>query len=161
MKSLPSLVATAAFVAVLPVNSLAPADVATSRIRRTPNLSPCTAAATTHFEATMEDTLERKSSSPNNNNDNNSNANHNISKANYLSPFLQEMIDEQRQLQMNVGKAMDALRKDYPYFLKRSLGECLDLSRRRGEVIVAFFCIVITAHRTLFLSILCRLLHLS
>ena len=130
MKSLLSLVAMAVtFVAVLPVNSLAPADLATSRIRRTPNLSSssssssqCIAMARTHFEATMEDTLERKSSSPNNNS--NSNANNNISKANYLSPFLQEMIDEQRQLQMNVGKAMDVLRKDYPYFLKRSPGEC-------------------------------------
>lgn len=119
MKSLLSLVATAAFVAALPVNSLAPADVVASRIRRTPNLSPCIAATRTHFEATMEDTLERKSSSPKNNN-NNSNENHSISKASYLSPFLQEMIDEQRQLQMNVGKAMDVLRKDYPYFLKRS-----------------------------------------
>eukprot|EP01082_Thalassiosira_pseudonana_P009422 g8338.t1 g8338 contig29:287246-288154(+) len=37
-----------------------------------------------------------------------------------LSPFLQEMVDEQRELQMNVGRAMDVLRKDYPYFLKRS-----------------------------------------
>jgi len=30
------------------------------------------------------------------------------------------MVDEQRELQMNVGKAMDTLRKDYPYFLKRA-----------------------------------------
>lgn len=37
-----------------------------------------------------------------------------------LSPFLQEMVDEQRELQMNVGKAMDTLRKDYPYFLKQA-----------------------------------------
>lgn len=40
-----------------------------------------------------------------------------------LSPFLQEMVDEQRILQMNVGKAMDTLRSDYPYFLKRSPGK--------------------------------------
>ncbi|KAL7445749.1 hypothetical protein ACHAXH_008157, partial [Discostella pseudostelligera] len=62
----------------------------------------------------MEETLERTSSpSPDNNNNSNSNAKN-------LSPFLQGMVDEQRQLQMNVGKAMDTLRKDYPYFLKRS-----------------------------------------
>ena len=36
-----------------------------------------------------------------------------------LSPFLQELVDDQRELQMNVGKAMDTLRKDYPDFLKR------------------------------------------
>lgn len=42
---------------------------------------------------------------------------------NNLSPFLQEMVDEQREFQMNVGKAMDVLKGDYPYFLKRSPGE--------------------------------------
>jgi hypothetical protein len=40
-----------------------------------------------------------------------------------LSPFLQEMVDEQRILQMNVGKAMDTLRSDYQYFLKRAPGK--------------------------------------
>lgn len=30
------------------------------------------------------------------------------------------MVDEQRELQMNVGKAMDVLQKDYPYFLRRA-----------------------------------------
>ncbi|KAL3785462.1 hypothetical protein HJC23_008272 [Cyclotella cryptica] len=33
-----------------------------------------------------------------------------------LSPFLKEMVDEQRELQMKVGKALDVLRSDYPYF---------------------------------------------
>lgn len=42
-----------------------------------------------------------------------------------LSPFLREMVDEQRELQMNVGKAMDVLRNDYPYFLRRAPGEWL------------------------------------
>ncbi|KAL7476143.1 hypothetical protein ACHAW6_002022 [Cyclotella cf. meneghiniana] len=37
-----------------------------------------------------------------------------------LSPFLREMVDEQRELQMNVGKALDVLRNDYPYFLRRA-----------------------------------------
>lgn len=40
-----------------------------------------------------------------------------------LSPFLRELVDEQRELQMNVGKAMDVLKSDYPYFLKRSPGK--------------------------------------
>lgn len=35
------------------------------------------------------------------------------------------MVDEQRELQMNVGKAMDTLRKDYPYILKRAPGKFL------------------------------------
>ena len=43
-----------------------------------------------------------------------------------LSPFLRELVDEQRELQMNVGKAMDVLKSDYPYFLKRSPGEFVD-----------------------------------
>ena len=71
----------------------------------------------------MEETLERTSSSPNSDGNNNSNSNNSKN----LSPFLQGMVDEQRQLQMNVGKAMDTLRKDYPYFLKRSPGEYLYL----------------------------------
>lgn len=41
---------------------------------------------------------------------------------NNLSPFLQEMVDEQRELQMNVGKAMDVLKRDYPDFLRRRPG---------------------------------------
>ena len=59
-----------------------------------------------------EETLERTSTA-NTKNDNNNN----------LSPFLQEMVDEQRELQMNVGKALDTLRKDYPDFLKRAPGK--------------------------------------
>ena len=42
---------------------------------------------------------------------------------NNLSTFLQEMVDDQREFQMNVGRAMDVLRNDYPYFLKRAPGE--------------------------------------
>jgi hypothetical protein len=33
------------------------------------------------------------------------------------------MVNEQRELQMNVGKAMDVLTKDYPYFLRRAPGK--------------------------------------
>jgi hypothetical protein len=43
---------------------------------------------------------------------------------NNLLPFLRGMLDEQQELQMNVGKAMDALQKDYPYFLRRAPVSC-------------------------------------
>jgi len=36
-----------------------------------------------------------------------------------LSPMLREIVDERREFQMNVGRAMDTLRKDYPDLLKR------------------------------------------
>lgn len=60
-------------------------------------------------ESTIEETLERTGTNENN-----------------LSPFLQGMVDEQRELQMNVGKAMDVLRKDYPYFMKRAPGKLIN-----------------------------------
>mmetsp|Transcript_6065 Transcript_6065/g.16973 ORF Transcript_6065/g.16973 Transcript_6065/m.16973 type:complete len:234 (+) Transcript_6065:50-751(+) len=37
-----------------------------------------------------------------------------------LPPVLQQIADERREFQMNLGKAMDTLRKDMPYILKRS-----------------------------------------
>ena len=40
-----------------------------------------------------------------------------------LSPMLREIVDERREFQMNVGRAMDTLRKDYPDLLKREFGE--------------------------------------
>ena len=49
----------------------------------------------------------------------------NTNEKNNLSPFLQEMVDENRELQMNVGKALDTLRKDYPDFLKRAPGKLI------------------------------------
>ena len=60
-----------------------------------------------------EETLEQRTSTANTNEKNN------------LSPFLQEMVDENRELQMNVGKALDTLRKDYPDFLKRAPGKLI------------------------------------
>ena len=147
-----SLVAVATAASVLPVNSLAPASFANSnmysRIRRSPNLSSSYSSSSVSsssqcntcyaargmiiLESTMEETLERTSSSPNNNNNINNDGTNNSN----LSPLLQGMVDEQRHLQMNVGKAMDTLRKDYPYFLKRSPGkmdlyECVLLSKCR------------------------------
>mmetsp|Transcript_19971 Transcript_19971/g.30428 ORF Transcript_19971/g.30428 Transcript_19971/m.30428 type:complete len:267 (-) Transcript_19971:75-875(-) len=75
----------------------------TSRIRNPPP-SPL-------FPLLESSTVEKEHISLPGSSDNNSNN---------LSPFLQEMVDEQRELQMNVGKAMDTLRKDYPDFLSRT-----------------------------------------
>ena len=40
-----------------------------------------------------------------------------------LPPVLQQITDERRNFQMNLGKAMDTLRKDLPYILKDTLGK--------------------------------------
>ncbi|KAL7495012.1 hypothetical protein ACHAWT_003746 [Skeletonema menzelii] len=74
----------------------------TSRIRNSSTLLP--------FPLLESSTVEKEQISLPGSSDSNNN----------LSPFLQEMVDEQRELQMNVGKAMDTLRKDYPYILKRA-----------------------------------------
>lgn len=39
-----------------------------------------------------------------------------------LPPVIQGIADERREFQMNLGKAMDTLRKDMPYMLKRAPG---------------------------------------
>jgi hypothetical protein len=39
-----------------------------------------------------------------------------------LPPVIQQIADERREFQLNLGKAMDTLRKDMPYILKRSPG---------------------------------------
>ena len=103
MKSLLGLVAVAA--SLLPANNLALALVPTgnSRIRTRPSTSSSSSSSSGIL---MESTLERTPTGGNN-----------------LSPFLRDMVDEQRELQMNVGKAMDVLQKDYPYFLRRAPGE--------------------------------------
>jgi hypothetical protein len=41
-----------------------------------------------------------------------------------LPPVLQQITDERRNFQMNLGKAMDTLRKDMPYILKKTPGKC-------------------------------------
>jgi len=38
---------------------------------------------------------------------------------NELPPVLQHLVDERREFEMNLGKAMDTLRKDYPMILKK------------------------------------------
>lgn len=42
-----------------------------------------------------------------------------------LPPVLQQLVDERREFQLNLGKAMDTLKKDYPYMLKKKPGKCL------------------------------------
>lgn len=37
-----------------------------------------------------------------------------------LPPLLQDMVDERREFELNLGKAMDTLRKDYPYMLHKT-----------------------------------------
>mmetsp|Transcript_10075 Transcript_10075/g.18126 ORF Transcript_10075/g.18126 Transcript_10075/m.18126 type:complete len:249 (+) Transcript_10075:116-862(+) len=97
MRSLLSLVTLAA---ALPANPLVHA-LSTPGIRTQPRSSTSVSSPSPRIlESTIEETL--------------------TSNENNLSPFLQGMVDEQRELQMNVGKAMDVLRKDYPYFLKRA-----------------------------------------
>lgn len=39
-----------------------------------------------------------------------------------LPPLLQNMADERREFEMNLGKAMDTLRKDYPTMLHKTPG---------------------------------------
>ena len=40
-----------------------------------------------------------------------------------LPPVLQQITDERRNFQVNLGKAMDTLRKDMPYILKDTPGK--------------------------------------
>jgi hypothetical protein len=40
-----------------------------------------------------------------------------------LPPLLQDMVKERRTFEMNLGKAMDVLRKDYPYMLHKTPGK--------------------------------------
>ncbi len=40
-----------------------------------------------------------------------------------LPPLLQDMVNERRNFEMNLGKAMDVLRKDYPYMLYKTPGK--------------------------------------
>ncbi|KAL7539023.1 hypothetical protein ACHAXR_008972 [Thalassiosira sp. AJA248-18] len=119
-----SLLSMAVVAAAIPTNNLALALSTSSRIRTTPqqplrsksspsssvlfpsssssSSSPLVVGPRILLESTIEETLEETTETAN------------------LSPFLQGMVDEQRELQMNVGKAMDVLRKDYPYFMKRA-----------------------------------------
>ena len=39
-----------------------------------------------------------------------------------LPPVIQQIVDERREFQVNLGKAMDTLRKDMPEIIKRQPG---------------------------------------
>ena len=47
----------------------------------------------------------------------------NIGSGSDLPPVLQQITDERKNFQMNLGKAMDTLRKDMPYILKDTPGK--------------------------------------
>merc|ERR1719296_125002 len=88
--------------AVLPSNPLATAPAAIRRRAGPSRAGWCVESAVEEaLERPTEEALERPTEET-------------------LSPFLREMVDEQRELQMHVGKAMDAFRRDYPDFLRRT-----------------------------------------
>lgn len=119
MRSLLSITATIAVASsTLPINTLALSTTKINHLTTSPlsnfnsPLLPLIDETNTILlqQSTVEEETLERTSTANTKNDNNNN----------LSPFLQEMVDEQRELQMNVGKALDTLRKDYPDFLKRA-----------------------------------------
>ena len=115
-------VTVAAAMTVLPVNvlllSLVPSGRNRIRIRpsATDTSNPLSSSPFPLSRILMESTIERTSTSTNKNNDSSAGSGN-------LSPFLRNMVNEQRELQMNVGKAMDVLTNDYPYFLRRAPGK--------------------------------------
>ena len=122
MRSLLSITATIAVASsTLPINTLALSTTKINHLTTSPlsnfnsPLLPLIDETNTILlqQSTVEEETLERTSTANTKNDNNNN----------LSPFLQEMVDEQRELQMNVGKALDTLRKDYPDFLKRAPGK--------------------------------------
>ena len=119
-----AVIVAAATMTVLPVNVLALSLVPSggNRIRIRPSAAD-TSNPSSPFPLSrilMESTIERTSTSTNKNNDSSAGSGN-------LSPFLRNMVNEQRELQMNVGKAMDVLTNDYPYFLRRAPGKCYHL----------------------------------
>ena len=46
-----------------------------------------------------------------------------VASGSNLPPVLQQITDERRNFQVNLGKAMDTLRKDMPYILKETPGK--------------------------------------
>ncbi|EJK74173.1 hypothetical protein THAOC_04164 [Thalassiosira oceanica] len=98
--------------ASLPVNTLALAPPSTKS--SAPGLRRV--RATTTILDRLESTVEKEGKTA----EENGTAISSEGRKSELSPFLQELVDDQRELQMNVGKAMDVLRKDYPDFLRRA-----------------------------------------
>jgi hypothetical protein len=129
MRPLPTTIVVAivaAATSVLPVNILALSLVPTGRnkirIRPTAPSDTSLSPPLPLSRILMESTIEERTSTSNKNNDNSSSSS-SSGDDNNLSPFLRNMVNEQRELQMNVGKAMDVLTKDYPYFLRRAPGK--------------------------------------
>jgi len=123
---LPTMIAVtvvAAAMTVLPVNVLALSLVPSgrNRIRIRPSAAdtsnPLSSSPFPLSRILMESTIERTTSTSTNKNNDGSAGSGN------LSPFLRNMVNDQRELQMNVGKAMDVLTNDYPYFLRRAPGK--------------------------------------
>ena len=74
-----------------------------------------------------------------------------------LPPVLQSIVDERAEFQMNLGKAMDTLRKDYPDILKKSPGT---ESSDESLVICSFGSTTAPLSFTVFLSVLlCTILY--
>jgi hypothetical protein len=137
----------AAATSVLPVNilalSLVPPSTGGNKIRIRPtapsgdtSVSPPLPVSRILMGSTIKErtsTLTNKKNKDNSSSSNSSSSgddrNNNNNNNNNLSPFLRNMVNEQRELQMNVGKAMDVLTKDYPYFLRRAPGKYI-LTRR-------------------------------
>lgn len=53
-----------------------------------------------------------------------------------LPPVLQQITDERRNFQVNLGKAMDTLRKDLPYILKETPGKFIASRTTQGRDLV-------------------------
>jgi len=54
-----------------------------------------------------------------------------------LPPVIQQIADDRREFQMNLGKAMDTLRKDMPYILKKTPGMTIAANDRPSRLFTA------------------------
>jgi hypothetical protein len=57
-----------------------------------------------------------------------------IESGSNLPPVLQQITDERKNFQVNLGKAMDTLRKDMPYILKQTPGKYKDVDTEYRHV---------------------------
>ena len=60
-----------------------------------------------------------------------------------LPPVIRSIADERREFQMNLGKAMDTLRKDMPYILKRAPGMFFVNRQFRPYVFYVFWILMV------------------
>ena len=47
-----------------------------------------------------------------------------------LPPVLQNIVDERNEFRLNLGRAMDVLKHDYPEILRRTLGKSKSVQKR-------------------------------